>query len=93
MGRGDKKTRRGKIGIGTFGRLRPRKKKSVITAVKPKAKTTPKTKAEPKVKEEPVKEETAAKAKAKAEPKAKAAPKAKPASKKPAKKAAAEEEE
>jgi 30S ribosomal protein S31 len=28
MGRGDKKTRRGKIAKGSFGRTRPRKKKS-----------------------------------------------------------------
>jgi 30S ribosomal protein S31 len=28
MGRGDKKTRRGKIAKGSFGKTRPRKKKS-----------------------------------------------------------------
>ncbi len=44
MGRGDKKTRRGKIGIGTFGRLRPRKKKSAITTTKSTAKAEPKVK-------------------------------------------------
>lgn len=27
MGKGDRKTRRGKISIGSFGRLRPRRKK------------------------------------------------------------------
>jgi 30S ribosomal protein S31 len=27
MGKGDKKTRRGKIVLGTFGKLRPRRKK------------------------------------------------------------------
>lgn len=27
MGKGDKKTRRGKIILGTFGKLRPRRKK------------------------------------------------------------------
>ncbi|HEY9184516.1 MULTISPECIES: 30S ribosomal protein THX [Salegentibacter] len=27
MGRGDRKTKRGKIAIGTYGRLRPRRKK------------------------------------------------------------------
>ncbi|MBN2535490.1 MAG: 30S ribosomal protein THX [Spirochaetales bacterium] len=27
MGRGDKKTRKGKISIGSFGKTRPRKKK------------------------------------------------------------------
>ena len=32
MGKGDKKTRRGKIISGTYGVLRPRKKKSAFTA-------------------------------------------------------------
>lgn len=27
MGKGDKKTKRGKIAIGTYGRLRPKRKK------------------------------------------------------------------
>ncbi|MDT0648766.1 30S ribosomal protein THX [Autumnicola edwardsiae] len=27
MGRGDKKTKRGKIAIGTYGKLRPKRKK------------------------------------------------------------------
>jgi 30S ribosomal protein S31 len=27
MGRGDRKTKRGKIAIGTYGRLRPKRKK------------------------------------------------------------------
>ncbi len=36
MGKGDKKTRRGKINRGTFGVLRPRKKKSIIVTTKPK---------------------------------------------------------
>ncbi|MFO7720382.1 MAG: 30S ribosomal protein THX [Gillisia sp.] len=30
MGRGDKKTKRGKIAIGTHGRLRPKRKKFKI---------------------------------------------------------------
>lgn len=30
MGRGDKKTKRGKIAIGTYGRLRPKRKKFKI---------------------------------------------------------------
>ena len=50
MGKGDKKTRRGKIVNGTYGVRRPRKKSStVVVAKKPKAKakakkTTAKTK-------------------------------------------------
>jgi len=36
MGKGDKKTRRGKIQRGTFGVLRPRKKKTVIMTAKAK---------------------------------------------------------
>ncbi len=39
MGKGDKRSKRGKIHIGTFGRLRPRKKKS---AAKSTAKAAPK---------------------------------------------------
>jgi 30S ribosomal protein S31 len=34
MGKGDKKTRRGKISIGSFGKLRPKSKK---VNIKPKA--------------------------------------------------------
>jgi len=30
MGKGDKKTQRGKIALGTFGKLRPRRKKFVV---------------------------------------------------------------
>jgi 30S ribosomal protein S31 len=30
MGKGDKKTRRGKIAIGTYGKRRPRKKQKTI---------------------------------------------------------------
>lgn len=48
MGKGDKKTRRGKITIGTYGVRRPRKKvKSIVVAEKSKKKTTAK-KAAPK---------------------------------------------
>ena len=36
MGKGDQKSRRGKIQVGSFGNLRPRKKAKVATA---KAKT------------------------------------------------------
>lgn len=37
MGKGDKKTKRGKIIMGTSGRLRPRKKKKAMPAPKKKA--------------------------------------------------------
>lgn len=58
MGRGDKKSRRGKISKGSYGARRPRKKaKAIVTPAKPKKKATPK-KAETK-KEKPKK--TAAK--------------------------------
>jgi len=72
MGKGDKKSRRGKITIGTYGVRRPRKK----AKAQPKAATT-KTKAKP----------TSAKAKA-AKPvtKPKATPKKKAATKKDDKK-------
>ncbi len=51
MGKGDKKTRRGKITMGSYGKRRPKKKKPAIVEVKkitPKAKVTPKPKAETK---------------------------------------------
>ena len=39
MGKGDKKTKRGKIIMGTFGRRRPRKKAAApVTKTKKKAK-------------------------------------------------------
>ena len=34
MGKGDQRSRRGKIHVGTFGRLRPRKKAEVKAAAK-----------------------------------------------------------
>lgn len=34
MGRGDKRTKRGKISIGSFGRRRPAKKKTTTQAEK-----------------------------------------------------------
>ena len=71
MGKGDKKTKRGKITRGTFGVRRRRKRNkpiAVVIAPEPKAKAEPKTKAKPKAKAE---------SKAKAEPKAKAKTKAK----------------
>lgn len=30
MGKGDKKTKRGKINLGTYGKLRPRRKKFTV---------------------------------------------------------------
>jgi len=57
MGKGDKKTKRGKITMGTFGVRRPRKKTKPFVVVKKKATTTAKatedkpktaTKAKPK---------------------------------------------
>ena len=45
MGKGDKKTRRGKITMGTSGKLRPRKKKAAVPIkVKKKTKKTTKKK-------------------------------------------------
>ena len=32
MGKGDQKTRRGKIQVGSFGKVRPRKKATKVTA-------------------------------------------------------------
>lgn len=51
MGRGDKKSRKGKIRMGSFGVSRPRrKKKSVPVIVKP----APAKKPAPKIEEKPV---------------------------------------
>lgn len=36
MGKGDRKTRRGKINIGSYGKLRPRRKKFRIRPGQPK---------------------------------------------------------
>jgi len=52
MGKGDKKTKRGKIHMGTFGRRRKRKKS--VSIVPSKAKSTAK-KATKKAKEEKTK--------------------------------------
>jgi 30S ribosomal protein S31 len=49
MGKGDKKTRRGKIIMGTSGKLRPRKKKAAVI-IKTKKKTKTKTKTKKKTK-------------------------------------------
>lgn len=48
MGKGDKKTKRGKINIGSYGVTRPRKKKKSVATLKEK-------------KEEPAKKEAASK--------------------------------
>ena len=46
MGKGDKKTKKGKITIGSFGVIRPKKKKKVdIVAAKKVKKAKPKAKA------------------------------------------------
>jgi ribosomal small subunit protein bTHX len=60
MGKGDQKTRRGKLFSGSFGVLRPRKKErvfSVITTTKKAVDKPEKAKATPKPKTEPVVEE------------------------------------
>lgn len=41
MGKGDQRSKRGKIAVGSFGRLRPRKKATTATAAT-KAKAAPK---------------------------------------------------
>ncbi len=46
MGKGDKKTKRGKIVIGSSGVRRARKKKKIITVVAAKAEPKPKTEIE-----------------------------------------------
>ena len=58
MGKGDKKTRRGKIIMGSYGRLRPRKKSVVATtSTKPVAKPAPEKITEEKTSAEETKEE------------------------------------
>ena len=84
MGKGDKKTRRGKITMGTFGVRRPRKKTKPVIVVKKKAIAKAKVTADkPKVaaKSKP-KVATKAKPKAAAKPKATAKAKPKTAAKK-----------
>lgn len=55
MGKGDKKTKRGKITMGSYGVRRPRKKAKVFKLVetKPKKETTKKTVAKPKAAPKP----------------------------------------
>ena len=44
MGKGDKKSKRGKIHIGSYGRLRPRKKKNKASGTAKKSATKKATK-------------------------------------------------
>ncbi len=53
MGKGDKKTRRGKITMGTFGVRRPRKRNKPVVVVAVKKKAKPKTTAKPKAAAKP----------------------------------------
>ncbi|MEP6847600.1 MAG: 30S ribosomal protein THX [Acidobacteriota bacterium] len=46
MGKGDKRTRKGKISVGSYGKSRPKKKKTTAPAVEEKPKTKSKKKAE-----------------------------------------------
>jgi 30S ribosomal protein S31 len=78
MGKGDKKTKRGKISRGTFGARRLRKKTKPIVAAKKKT-TKAKTEANPKVTTKP---KMAAKPKVVTKPKATAKAKPKAAAKK-----------
>ena len=48
MGKGDKKSRRGKIYAGSFGKRRPRKRNNMNTVVKPEKVKTEKTAPEEK---------------------------------------------
>lgn len=52
MGKGDKKTRRGKIVNGSYGVRRPRKKSTPVVIAK-KSKTKPKVEAKPKAETKP----------------------------------------
>lgn len=45
MGKGDKRTRRGKIAVGSYGKTRPKYKKPVHTPAAVEKKPTKKTKA------------------------------------------------
>jgi len=92
MGKGDRKTRRGKLFLGSYGVLRPRKRKhaiSVVTSTKKKTagadKSPPsKPKAESKPAPEPVPEPVVEEVKAGTEKAKPAAEEKKPAPKKPA---------
>jgi ribosomal small subunit protein bTHX len=41
MGKGDRRTRRGKINIGSFGNCRPKKSKKYVPAVTPEQEAAP----------------------------------------------------
>ncbi len=95
MGKGDKKTKRGKITIGSYGKKR--KKKGGISAAKPKkvevkakpARPTGEVAAKPKVEAKPkiaAKPKTETKEKVAVKPKEKATPKKTEAKAKPEKK-------
>jgi ribosomal small subunit protein bTHX len=70
MGKGDQKSKKGKISSGSYGVSRKRKKKAVFVA-KPKAKKAAPKEEEVPVKEEAVKKPAAKKAPAKKKPAAK----------------------
>ena len=46
MGKGDKRTRKGKISVGSYGKSRPKKKKVTAPTAEEKPKTKSKKKAE-----------------------------------------------
>ena len=76
MGKGDQKSKKGKISSGSYGVTRQKKKKNAFVATEPKAK-----KAAPKAEDAPAAEKPAKKAPAK-KPAAKKAPAKKAAAKK-----------
>jgi len=100
MGKGDKKTKRGKITRGSYGNKRPRKTSvSYVAPAKPAKKAVKKeeivekevkTPVKPKAEKKPTAKKTTAK---KAETTKKSAEKKAPAKKAPAKKAAAKKTE
>ena len=77
MGKGDKKSKKGKISSGSYGVTRQKKKKNAFVATKPKAK-----KAAPTAEEAPTAEKPAAKKAAAKKPAAKKAPAKKATAKK-----------
>jgi 30S ribosomal protein S31 len=46
MGKGDKRTRKGKISAGSYGKTRPKRKKATVPVAEEKPKTKSKKKAE-----------------------------------------------
>lgn len=78
MGKGDKKTKRGKIFMGTFGVRRPRKKTKPVIVIKKKAAAKAKVTADKPKTTAKAKPKAATKAKPKAATKPKATAKAKP---------------